>query len=54
MVVETFLMDENKVAGFGVGIFVSNSKYKPNKGVVTRNNHHCHEYVTNKRWKELC
>ena len=45
MVVETFLMDENKVAGFGFGIFVSNSKYKPNKGVVTCKNIYCHKYV---------
>jgi len=43
IIVETFLRWARwQLAMFGFRTFITNSKYKPNKGVVTRNNSYCH------------
>jgi hypothetical protein len=55
-IVENFSsMNENEGGCVGFGIFTTNSKYKPNKGVITRNNNTCHNYVIKiNKQKEIC
>lgn len=38
-------MDEMAIGYVCFGTFITKSKYKPNKGVVTRNNSYCHNDV---------
>ena len=55
MIVVTFLgLIRTKLVWLVFITFNSKSKYKPNKGVVTRSNDHCHDYVINMRLWEIC